>query len=218
MDVRGTKGCVEGELSIAEDRPARWGAERDVWVHGYWFWDWSDQRQRLRTFDPVAHTLDIEPPYHNYGYRKGQWFYAYNLLSEIDQPGEWYVDREQGMLYFWLPAPIEAGQVTVSVLSTLLTLSQVSHATFHGFTFEGVRGTAIVVAGGTSNRVVGCTIRNTGGSAISVAGAPGTRWRRATSTSAGRGDLALGRRPDTRLGGHTADNNDIHHYGRFNPM
>ena len=56
VDVRGTKGCVEGELSIAEDRPARWGAERDVWVHGYWFWDWSDQRQRLRTIDPAKRT------------------------------------------------------------------------------------------------------------------------------------------------------------------
>ena len=27
-------------------------------------------------------------------YREGQWYYAYNLLSEIDSPGEWYLDRE----------------------------------------------------------------------------------------------------------------------------
>ncbi|HNU52622.1 MAG TPA: basic secretory protein-like protein [Verrucomicrobiota bacterium] len=220
VDVRGTKGCVEGLFSIVEDRPGRWTAEPEVWVHGYWFWDWSDQRQRLRAFDPAAHTLEIEPPYHHYGYRKGQWFYAYNLLAEIDQPGEWYLDRQAGILYFWPPAPLEAGQATVSVLPTLLRMNDVSHTTFQGFTFEGVRDTAIVITGGQSNRIAGCTIRNTGGTAISVGGGAGHTVASCTIYQCGAGGISLsgGDRTTLTPGGHVADNNDIHHYGRWRPM
>ena len=31
---------------------------------------------------------------------------ALNLLEELDQPGEYYVDRAAGRLYFWPPAPL----------------------------------------------------------------------------------------------------------------
>ncbi|MCL4181410.1 MAG: hypothetical protein KJ072_27185, partial [Verrucomicrobia bacterium] len=103
VDVRGTKGCVEGRFKYEGDRPRRWTREPDVWLHGYWFWDWSDQRQQLKALDLESQTIELAPPYHNYGYRKGQWYYAYNLLSEIDQPGEWHLDRNAGLLYFWPP-------------------------------------------------------------------------------------------------------------------
>ena len=49
----------------------------------------QDQVDRHRS----GTVIEVQPPYHGYGYRKGQWFYAFNLLSEIDRPGEWYVDR-----------------------------------------------------------------------------------------------------------------------------
>ena len=38
-----------------------------------------------------------------YGFRKGQRFYFLNVLEELDQPGEWFLDRKAGVLYFWPP-------------------------------------------------------------------------------------------------------------------
>ncbi len=105
VNVRGTKGCVEGIFEYEGERPRRWIDEPDAWVHGYWFWDWAEQRHGVKSIDPERHVIEVKTPYHNYGYRDKQWFYAFNLLSEIDQPGEWYVDRERGMLYFWPPGP-----------------------------------------------------------------------------------------------------------------
>lgn len=31
-------------------------------------------------------------------------YYAYNLLAELNQPGEYYLNRSTGMLYFYPPA------------------------------------------------------------------------------------------------------------------
>ena len=168
--MRGTKGCVEGIFTFEGDRPRRWSGEKDAWVHGYWFWDWSDQRQKVKAIDLGQQRIELEPPHHTYGYRKGQWFYAYNLLSEIDQPGEWYLDRESGILSFWPPNSLDQGLALVSVLPTLIAMQNTSHVIIRGVTFEAARGTALTISGGSHNQVLGCTIRNAGGSALSVNG------------------------------------------------
>ncbi len=137
VDIRGTKGCAEGMFSYEGDRPRRWKDEKDVWLHGYWFWDWADQRQRVVSIDADKHVVTLAPPNHSYGYRNGQWFYAFNVLAEIDQPGEWYLDRETGVLYFWPPAPVASGETLVSVVPTLISLKDAAHVTIRGLTLRG---------------------------------------------------------------------------------
>lgn len=217
VDVRGTKGRVEGIFQYEGDRPTRWLDESEGWVHGYWFWDWAEQRHPIKAIDTQQRSIEVEPPYHNYGYRQGQWFYAFNLLSEIDRPGEWYVDRERGVLYFWPPTPVEQGEVMVSVLPTMLELKDVSYLTLRGFMLEGSRGTAITMSGGQGNRVVSCTIRNVGGGAISVSGGRDHSVIGCDMYQMGGGGIVLrgGDRTTLTPAGHLAENNHIHHYARI---
>ena len=219
VDVRGTKGCAEGIFAYDGDRPRRWIGENDVWLHGYWFWDWADQREKVETIDPQKRTITLAKPYHHYGYRKGQWFYAFNLLAEIDEPGEWYLDRQAGILYFWPPAPIEQGAVIVSVAPTLLRLKEASHVTIRGLTLEAMRDTAVVVSGGSHNRLVGCTIRNGGRSAVAVSGrSHAVAGCDIYQMGEGGISLAGGDRKTLAPAGLVAENNHIHHYGRWKPM
>lgn len=224
-NVRGTKGCVEGIFGYEGDRPKRWVDEKDPWVHGYWFWDWSDQRHPLKSIDTKKHRLEVKPPYHHYGYRAGQWFYAYNLLAEIDQPGEWYVDRDAGILYFWPPTTKHrsslgaagSGETLVSVLPTLVTMKNVSHVTLRGFLLEGCRGTAVSISGGAENRIVGCTIRNIGGAGVRVSGGNHHGVVGCDLYQLGAGGISLsgGNRKTLTPARHFAENNHVHHYARI---
>lgn len=153
VNVRGTKGCAEGIFTYDGDRPQRWAGEKDVWLHGYWFWDWADQRQKVESIDGEKRVVTLAKPYHHYGYRNGQWFYAFNVLAEIDQPGEWYLDRATGVLYFWPPAPLASGEVLVSVVPTLIRLTDTAHVTVSGLTLEAMRNTAVIVSDGAHNLI-----------------------------------------------------------------
>ncbi len=217
-DTRGTRGCAEGIFEYDADRPQRWVGEKDGWVHGYWFWDWAEQRHKIKSIDVEQRIIELEPPYHGYGYRKGQWYYAFNMLSEIDQPGEWYVDRETGILYFWPPAPVDSGEALVSVLQTVMTMNDASHVSLRGFTIEGARGDAITMSGGRGNGVVGCSIRNVGGWAVTVSGGEGHCVVGCDMYQMGGGGVALhgGDREQLTPAGHFAENNHIHHYARVN--
>ena len=220
VDVRGTKGDKIGKFVYEGDRPERWAAEKEPWVHGYWFWDWSDQRHPVESIDPQRRVIAVKPPYHGYGYRKGQWFYGLNLLCEIDSPGEWYLDRETGILYFWPPAPVEQRQAVVSVLTTLVTMRNVAHVNLRGITFEVTRGTAVTISGGEQNRIAGCTLRNLGSWAVQISGgtANGVVGCDVYDTANGGIRLSGGDRKTLTPAGHYAENNHIHHYGRWNRM
>lgn len=219
VDVRGTKGCAEGVFSYEGDRPGRWSGEKDVWLHGYWFWDWADQRQKVESIDVQRRVMTLAPPHHVYGYRNGQWFYAFNVLAEIDQPGEWYLDRQSGVLYFWPPQPIASGETLVSVVPTLISLKDTAHVTIRGLTFEAMRNTAVVMSGGSHNRLIACTIRNGGRNAVSVTGsANGVAGCDIYQMAEGGISLSGGDRRTLTPAGLVAENNHIHHYGRFKPM
>lgn len=219
-NTRGQDTCRVGKIVYEGDRPSRWMQEKDGWVHGYWFHDWRDQRHPIARIDPQQRVLEVKPPYHGSGYRKDRWFYGFNLLCELDSPGEWYLDREAGVLYFWPPPGASAphyGYATVSMADTLVAMKDASHVTLRGFTLEACRGTAVTISGGTENRIAGCLIRNTGAWAVTISG--GTRHGviGCDVTETGLGGILLngGDRRTLTPGGHYAENNHIFHYSRW---
>lgn len=220
IDVRGVKGCKEGIFVYEGDRPERWLDEPDAWVQGYWFRDWAVQRHKIASLDTERHIISVQPPYHDYGYRKGQWFRGFNLLSEIDEPGEWYLDRRSGTLYFWPPGDLKGGCVEISMAPALLTLTDTSWVTLRGLEFEGVRGTAIAIKGGEQCRVVGCKFRNLGNHAVTVVDGKDHGVIGCDMQGMGGGGIYLvgGDRKTLAAAGHFADNNHIHHFGRWDRM
>jgi len=219
--VHGVKGSMTGIFTYDGDRPKRWAGEKDVMLHGYWFHDWADQRYRVESIDTEQRVITLPAkPQHSFGFRKGQWYYAFNLLCELDRPGEWFLDRASGVLYFWPPAADPAsGQALVSVLPRLVKLENARFVTLQGFTLEGCRGDAVSISGGSDDQLLGCVIRNVGGSAVS---ASGLRHRVAGcdiyQTAQGGISLTGGDRKTLTPGGLEAVNNHIHHYSLWKPV
>ncbi len=217
LDVRGTKGDRSGKIVYDGDRPTRWVAETDAWLHGYWFWDWAEQRMKVQSIDTDKKVVTLAAPQHGYGYRKNQWYYAFNALCEIDEPGEWYLDRTTGVLYFYPPAPIDQGRAEVSAIPTLVTMKDVSHVTLRGFIMEGARNDGMTISGGAAVRVEACTFRNLGEWAVRVSGGTDHGVVGCDVYQTGAGGIALsgGDRKTLTPAGHFALNNHIYEFSRF---
>ena len=220
IDVRGTKGDAVGKFIYEGDRPKRWADEQEVWLHGYWFWDWADERQKVESIDTEKRIITLAKPYHGYGYRKGQWYYAFNILAELDSAGEWYLDRKAGVLYFWPPAPLEKNEAVVSVVDTLINARNASHVTFRGLTMEACRGTAVTISQGEGVRIADCSIRNIGAWAVRAVGGAAHGVSGCDISLMGGGGVYLdgGDRKTLKPADMFADNNHIHNYGRWDRM
>lgn len=219
VDVRGTKGDRSGKIIYDGDRPRRWVDETQVRLHGYWFWDWADQRMDVASIDLANKVIALKnPENHTYGYRRGQWYYAEDALCELDAPGEWYLDRRTGMLYFYPPSPLDGGEVVISMAtSPLMALSGASHIALKGLTFAFGRTDGVAVSEGNGVRIVGCTFRNLGVSAVRVEGGADHGVIGCDIFDVGAGGIAMrgGDRSTLTPAGHFAVNNHIHHYARW---
>ncbi|MCP5521219.1 MAG: right-handed parallel beta-helix repeat-containing protein [Verrucomicrobiales bacterium] len=219
-EIRGTNtfkvwnsipGCRDGRFEFVEDRPLNWLDEPDVRLYGYWFWDWFEEYQKVAAIDADPRTFTLAPPFSNYGYRKDQRYHAVNVFRELDQPGEWYLDRQAERLY-WLPRaevrPDQAEIVVSMVAAPFIRLEDVRHVILLGLTLEAGRGDGIHVSGGEECLVAGCTVRRMGGDGVVVQGGRrhGVFGCLIETMGCGGTRVAGGHRETLEPGGHFVEN------------
>lgn len=216
--IHGLTGSKTGRIRYDGDRPARWKGEPDAMLYGYWFFDWADSYERIAGIDTEKCEIELMKPYHSYGYRKGARYYAVNILSEIDMPGEWYLDRQNLTLYFYPPSDPAQADIALSLLaSPMVHMQDASHVRFEGLTWELGTGDAILVKGGQQGLFAGCTVRRFGGNGIEITGGAGHGILSCDIYSMGRGGAVIygGNRKTLEPGAHYVANCDIHHLSRI---
>ncbi len=210
-----TDASGETRFAYYGDRPSRWTAATDIWFHGYFRWLYYDQH-RSGTVDTATRTITLaKAP--GFGIEAMRPWYAYNLLEEITQPGEWYLDRGSGILYLWPPASFGgASDIVISRLETpLFQTTKASHIRFIGFTAEGTRKTLIAVNGGSGVTLSELRLRNNGGVGAELTG-NNHRASRCSIRNTGLKAVYLngGDRPSLTRGELVVENCDIARFGR----
>lgn len=206
----------EGVFQYEGERPEHWAAAGDIWVHGYWTWDWAESFEQVASLDTDTKTITTVAPHGVYGYKPGRRYYFLNILEELDAPGEYYVDAASGMLYFWPPAPLDSAEAVVSVLETpMVKLEDMAHVRIEGLTFKASRYSGLEIRNGTDNTVDDCVFANLGTFAVSVNGA-GNTVNGCELYNLGDGGISLsgGDRMTLEPGNNTASNNHIHDFSR----
>ena len=194
-----------GAFICGDSRIKRWDFSKGVWLNGYFTHDWYNWSVKAVSYGAENGTNDVvriapgaPVPY---GILSGTWgrkerrFRAINLFEELDEPGEWWLDRERRVLYVVPPGGemTDSTDVRIAFCETALVHGKgVSGLRFEGLEFafncarlahfgaaKGVSfsecrfvGTAkgALSVDGTSNVVSRCEVAYSGGGGISVSG------------------------------------------------
>ncbi len=203
-------------FTYSGSRPARWAQAEELWFHGFWKEQWADDHVKVASVNTNTHlvTLTLSP---SYGITNGMPYYAENLLEEITVPGEWYLNRATGTLYFWPPADPAGHDMQVSMLEVpLVRLTGVRHVILRDITFETARGDLLAITGGDNNRVLHCTLRNAGTYAAKISGSRnGVSGCEIANPGDGGVMLSGGVRSTLTGAGNYVRNCTIHGFGRW---
>ena len=169
------------------ERIKTWKDPSAAWAFGYFMWDWADSSTPVTFYTP---NRAMYPRFvSNYGARAGALYYLYNVLEELDAPGEFWLDRETGHLYVWPFGENDA--VSLSLAKKPLFSGAADGVKIEGFTLECVRSSGIELSGrgitlksllvrgvadhgivlsGTDNAVLDCEITRTGRGGVMLSG------------------------------------------------
>lgn len=205
-----------------DDRHVRWTQAEDAWLFGYFRYLWADATIKVSKIDTTAHTVTCDEAY-QYGRPgmdtgQGIQYYAFNLLEEIDQPGEWYLDRRAGVLYLYPPVDLSKATVEIGMMpAPMVTVDKATDLRFEGLTFDLGRSNGLVLTNCSRCLLAGCTVSRMAGNGITITGGEAnglvgcdihTLGRRATEVIGGdRNTLTPGR--------HFVENCNIHSFGRI---
>ena len=159
-----------GEFEYQGERPPRWKTAEDVWMFGYWGHLWAGRSVKVARLDTERGRVTTAGR-SSYGYREGQPYYFFNVLEELDEPGEWYLDRASGVLYLYPPTDFDGSVVQFSIFSApFVVMNDTAHVTLGGLVFELGRAEGAVIADGAGNLLSGCTFRQLGTNGLIVNG------------------------------------------------
>ncbi len=205
----GGKYIVDEETA---ERMRSWKFPETAWTFAYFGFDWSDSSSPI-AFDPDERS--ISPLYTSYyTTAKGNLYYLYNVLDELDVPGEFFIDRKNGLLYVY---PYTDGTDIELSLSTasLITIGGTENLTISGFTLTCVRGTALR-GSGRGITLDNLTVKNVADHAIELNGSDNT-VQNCTIYHTGKGGIFVsgGDRPTLTPGNCRILNNYIHDFGEI---
>lgn len=179
---KGEKDNRGAKFSFTNNRLANWRNVDNVWVYGHFAFGYSDEYIKVDTLDVINKTIRLKSA-SGYGVFSSddessftlknskciRGFYIYNLLEEIDTPGEWYLDEKANKLYIWFPdAHFSLADIRVSVLEDpLIVLSNTNGVTIRGIEFECSRGIGLLLDKTKNTTIEHCTFHNLGTVAIS---------------------------------------------------
>ena len=147
IDVGYADGFGVNDTSVAR-RMLRWNRELDPWIHDYLIYDWADAWHRPAQIMAKAGggvSVQLEGKLWRSTVVGQAKFYGSNLLSELDQPGEWYIDRHSHTLYFMPPNSMDtSSSLFLTQALSAVHLNGASEITLRGLTIQHARGAGVV--------------------------------------------------------------------------
>lgn len=134
------------QVKVADGKLKKsWGGEADAQINIVPRWRFFNQWNDVVGIDAEKSTISLGPRELHFEIDKGSWFWIEGVKAELDMPGEWYLDHNQGKLHY-KPLAGESpnnAEIVAPYLNRIFYLkgdletgSYVKHLSFQGFDFR----------------------------------------------------------------------------------
>lgn len=129
------------KIFFSNSEPMRWQEAKDAYIEGNLFYEWYEEQIPIKCINTEEMAIETARK-STYGARDDHEYRVMNLLEEIDMPGEWYIDFDEMILYYYPQHSLAAeDELEISTLEDCFVhLADVSGITFKNLVFEDNRG------------------------------------------------------------------------------
>ncbi len=155
-------------LRCRDPRIQNWAGAKDAYIGGLPHQSWADDCIPIEKIRGDTITL-AQPHIFGFAVTGHSSWYIVNLLEELTEPGEYYVDRAAKKLYFIPKGDIADAQIILSSLDkVMVAVENAQNVVIDGITFENSRNSGVYIQGGSGVTISRCTFRNLGILAVQI--------------------------------------------------
>ena len=104
-DSESRRGDEPWEIGITDPRCLDWKWDEDIWIYGALYAEWGRKFAPIGGFDREKMSMRGRHAFEwGVKYEPSNDYYFLNVFEELDAPGEWYLDRANGLMYFYPPS------------------------------------------------------------------------------------------------------------------
>ena len=167
-------GC---SFQVNYDRPSQWSKPEQAWLSGTIGPNYEFDYYPVSRFDSEEKRVYLSRGALEKYYTEPYYRFE-NIPEELDKPGEYYIDRQSGMLYFYPPKDAPKDSVLTITMSTptldvsgkapnsMFRIENSKNIVFENLIFKGGRGSAITGKNNSSIQFVNCEINSFGENGI----------------------------------------------------
>ena len=143
LDANGDRQTGPDGKFVCDDPRAALGNEQDIWLHGFWVWDWADLRDSAGQRGPCGRTISLGPGAGQaFRMRTGSGSTPKTSCRNSIAPasGTWIATRRFSTS--GLRRPFVRARSSSRSSAIWCGFDDVSHVTFRGLLIEAGRGSA----------------------------------------------------------------------------
>lgn len=167
-------GC---SFKVNYDRPSQWSKPEQAWLSGTIGPNYEFDYYPVSRFDSEEKRVYLSRGALEKYYTEPYYRFE-NVPEELDEPGEYYIDRQSGMLYFYPPEDAPKDSVLTITMSTptlgvsgkapnsMFRIENSKNIVFENLIFKGGRGSAITGKNNSNIQFINCEINSFGENGI----------------------------------------------------
>lgn len=167
-------GC---SFQVNYDRPSQWSKPEQAWLSGTIGPNYEFDYYPVSRFDSEEKRVYLSRGALEKYYTEPYYRFE-NVPEELDEPGEYYIDRQSGMLYFYPPEDTPKDSVLTITMSTptldvsgkapnsMFRIENSKNIVFENLIFKGGRGSAITGKNNSNIQFINCEINSFGENGI----------------------------------------------------
>ena len=160
----------EEQAVAIKERGKNWDID-NLWTSGYFMFEWAHTTVPVAEMDIDSLNVTLaKEQYYGIGVLKK--FYFFNIFAETDMPGEYYIDRDNMVLYVYPPENFDNSSIVISLSEqNIISAENLSYVNFSGLKFTATRAYGIILSqDGDHVTIENCEFSNIGMDAVYVLG------------------------------------------------
>ena len=198
------------------DRATTWSKDNDIWGVGMMSNEWNEVTSPI-SFNTSDKTIKWTKA-SSTGLQQIN-YYFFNVFEELDEAGEWYLDRKNCLMYVYPNTELESASVelVIDMKDTFITLNNCDYVTFDGLTFMGTRGRCLKGNGCDFVSITDCDFHAIMAQCIILDNSYNCTIKECEISYVGEGGIEIsgGVKATLKKANNLIDNNYVTHWGLY---